>query len=162
MRNFIDIVTEGHKQEGFDIGHYPSYTMPAGTLLFHGSNANDHFEMPEGPAWFTLDNKAADFWSGWHQTDPRNQGTRRVMQFEVTRDIELVDWRHQSYEEALDFAEALTGDPEAGPYTEAEALKGLTEGWIGKDEVMIIDPETCIRYIDHRPADVNAKQAFNR
>ena len=145
MRNFINIVAESQR---FKLAAHTVSDLPVGTIIYHGTNTNEHFEMPHGPAWFTLDDATAHKWSGWHQSDKRNQGLRRVMLFRVSETLHLLDRRNDSIDKSRGIAYQLTGDFECSPYQEAAALDGIVDGWWGREEVMIIDPVGFLEYIE--------------
>lgn len=119
-------------------GVIPRFILKAGTILYHGTETRAAIEKPRAPAWFTRSLINAQKWAGWRTSDP-DKGTRRVLSYRVTSDIELYDTR-----KAEDYYKvAALFDPEneledASPWTVSENLKG-SGGWYGRDEVMLID-----------------------
>ncbi len=138
MRNFIDMLNEGRS---FQLANYSTYDLPAGTVLHHGTNATRNFNMlVKRPTWFALRLATAERWSGWHQSDRRNQGPERILSYVTTRDLVLLDRRGMDWDTYTALAMALTGDSEPSPYNMAYKLKAHCDGWIGDGEIMLCDP----------------------
>lgn len=58
-------------------------SLPEGTILFHGTNAEESFEFPRGPAFFTDSYSIARDFASWHG----DRGRQRVLRYEVRTDI---------------------------------------------------------------------------
>lgn len=56
-------------------------SIKKGTILYHGTSAEEDFEIPEGPAWFSDGKAVARAFSG------RGPGNPRILRFEVVRRI---------------------------------------------------------------------------
>lgn len=146
MREFIDIVESLRP----DLADLPRIVIKAGTRLYHGTDAVENFDRIDQPAWFTTGAAAAARWAGWasYRDSGKTFGARRVLAFELIRDVELLDVRTHALWSEL--AERLTGDPEASPWTMARELVGRADGWDGRTEIMLTNPSVCLRHIDTR------------
>lgn len=123
----------------------PRFVLPANTFLYHGTNATDDFDMVhDRPSWFTLDETLASDWRNWHQSDHRNQGAQRTLEFATTRSLVLWDMRTGDVESIM---VDLVGDPEPSPYYLASHLPEDFDGWIAESEVMIVEPLSALRFV---------------
>jgi hypothetical protein len=118
-----------------------SLRIPKGTSLYHGTDCEGDFVIPDGPSWFTFAHDEAARWAGWSESLPqgRKRGLKRVLVTETIEDIDLVDVVSLERWEAV--ATSVCGDPEATSYAVADAfMKSGLVGWIGKHEIMLTTP----------------------
>jgi len=117
-----------------------------GTILFHGTDCAGDFEIPDGPCWFAFNRSAAAQWVGWSDEPPqgRDKGAGRVLEVEITQDVDLVDMASlDSWELA---ASAFCGDSEASIYEMAEAFNQQRAlGWATEREIMLTRPGEVLR-----------------
>lgn len=68
---------------------------------------------------------------------------------ETTEQLELLDTRERA--SWLRVAEALTGDPDATPWSVAQAARDAGyAGWLGRDEILLCWPLRVLRRQDMR------------
>lgn len=124
-----------------DVSNYPFFVLPAGTLLFHGSDCDGDFLIPDGPAWFAFTKPKAAEWAGWSESVPpgRSKGDKRVLALKSIADVKLIDTRKLQTWQKL--CVDLCGDAEAGTGTVAyRAREASLVGWYGRTEVLLTDP----------------------
>jgi hypothetical protein len=44
--------------------------LPKGMLLYHGTDCEGVFAIPDGPCWFAFDRRTAKNWVGWSDLPP--------------------------------------------------------------------------------------------
>lgn len=155
MRKWIDLVEARRASKTLD--DYPRASLPKGTMLYHGTNTAGDFEIPDGPAWFAPTFELSRQWVGW-ASPPSNRalGDGRIHEFEVIADIpDLIDIRvipHDMGQGWSEFCEAATGEyDELGPGWVASALVGKCQGWQGREEIMLTEPQSYLRFVDRTP-----------
>ncbi|MGY3582433.1 hypothetical protein ACVIGB_000643 [Bradyrhizobium sp. USDA 4341] len=130
-----------------DVSKYPTFVLPTGAQLFHGTDCAGEFLVPDGPAWFAFSRAEAARWAGWSESVPtgRFKGDRRLFAFTTTLDLRLIDTRKIETWQRL--CTELCGDPEAGTGTVAQCLReaGLV-GWHGRTEVLLSDPAAWLSH----------------
>jgi len=62
----------------------PTYTLPAGTLVYHGTAVPVDFEELDDPAWVSTSKSVADQFKGWHGDD-----NPRVLTYRTRQDLNL-------------------------------------------------------------------------
>lgn len=119
----------------------PTLTLKAGTRLFHGTRCVGEFEAPDGPAWFAFDRDKAREWCDWSNEPPkgRTHGEARVLCYEVSADVELLDTRTLRAWQRAGIALVDDDDPEIYSLAAAVARSGRG-GWFGRSEVMLSEP----------------------
>lgn len=106
--------------------------IPAGQMLYHGTDCAGDFLLPDGPAWFSRWYWFAATMAGWRPPPPgRSRGPRRVLKARLSRDIVLRDF----------------GDSWFNP--DSEEIAGLADtpgidGWYARTEVLLLDPATSL------------------
>lgn len=147
----LSVFSDNHTKR--PLSRFPKEILPAGTRLWHGTDSDGDFELPDGPcAWFTVNPEKAAGWAGWADTPMpgRSKGQKKVMEFSTTRDIELFNITDAS--DYFELCFSLTGDPEFPHMAVARALIDAGgKGWIGHGphgEVMIGHPEENLRFLD--------------
>lgn len=139
---------------------WPRKTIPAGTKLFHGTDApGKDFRIPRGPAFFAWDQTIAHKWAGWttHAHTPADRySDKRVIEYVTTRDIELLDLDAVPNDRRGDgwarWCEMITGElDELGPQIVAAKLKRLGEnGWTADSEVMLCNPSRDLKFVERQ------------
>ena len=121
-------------------------TVPAGTVLFHGTDAHERFLVPRGPAWFAGDWGTAARWAGWGS---KARADRRVLRVALLRPVVLRDTvRERAWRK---FCLELCGDPDACIWGVAkEAVKRGLGGWYGGNEVLLADTG-LLRHLGQTP-----------
>lgn len=119
------------------ISRLPRVTLPAGTVLYHGTAATAEFAaLEDRPTWFCLERNRAVGWAGWASEDA---GRKRCLKFRLTADVSLLDTVAVEQWEAV--CEAFTGDPDPGIGDISKALRRADEaGWFGRTEIMLTRP----------------------
>ena len=136
-----------------DLAALPTRALPEGAQLWHGSDCAGKFSVPDGPAWFALDEQSGLRWARWRQRPPagRSRGPARLFRYVVARPVDLVDTAARGDWAAL--AALLCGDPEAGSWQVASALAATGaggKGWYGRAEVLLCDPAQCLDLVEAR------------
>ncbi len=116
--------------------------LPAGNVLFHGTDAFEEFDLPRGAAWFAWTWTDAALWAGWGS---KARGQRRVIEVEVRADIVLLDTGKAA--DGHRRCERLCGDSDATPWGAATAVGSLGfNGWKGNTEVLIVEPASALAF----------------
>ena len=134
-------------------------TVPAGTRIWHGSDCTGPLDPPAGPAWFTRDPAAAADWAGWSEglPDGRERGQRRLLGYELTAPVRLLDTTRLEDWSALGVA--LLDDPEPGPWALADALtRAEGGGWSSPRELLLCDTGVLRKRSDTPLAGVSPKR----
>jgi hypothetical protein len=119
--------------------------LAKGTVLYHGTDCDGDFGIPDGPCWFAFDRRTAKNWVDWSQKPPagRVKGPGRVIEVELSKDVLLLDV--VVLEDWAALAMEHCGDIEASPYPVADSLAGKgVLGWIGEREIMLTRPENVL------------------
>jgi GNAT superfamily N-acetyltransferase len=126
-------------------------TLPAGTRLFHGTDARSSFKMLAGPAWLTESIDTAQLWVGWKEAG--GGGKRRILEYETTRDLKLVNVTARSQWQNL--GDLLMDDPEPCIWTLADRVKeeGYDGWWIRDSEIMVSHPKNVLKIVGTWGAD---------
>jgi hypothetical protein len=126
--------------------------LPAGTPLFHGTDAEAEFQIPRGPAWFSPDRRLAGKWAGWASTSQPKP--RRVLVYETTTDLELLDWRGPgfAYKDYQALSRLAADEDEASPYQIAQWLHGRAAGWLAEKEIVLVEPDRSLRFVEQHGA----------
>lgn len=126
----------------------PIVTLPASSQLWHGSDCAGRFSVPDGPAWFALDEQTGVRWASWRETPPagRRKGKPRLFSFLLSREVELLDVEDISVWQ--EFGLTLLGDPEASPWALAQALVGQADGWRTEAEIMLCCPRQHLQPLE--------------
>jgi len=59
--------------------------IPKGTILYHGTNSDEEFDVPDGPAWFSTSQIVAEKFSAWHGDELSKN--RRIIKYRVRNRI---------------------------------------------------------------------------
>lgn len=121
-------------------------TLLRGTKLFHGTSSEDAFDIPDGPAWFALEQEEADYW----QENTGETGIPRTLHFEALRDLNLADVINEEDWIAACLKAGIRSPLDEGTdaLDNAESVCGLgVDGWVSSDEVMLCDPESVLRRV---------------
>ena len=132
--------------------HFTMKRIPAGTLLFHGTDCVGDFTIPDGPAWFAFSREKADYWSKIQSTVPsgRTKGESRVLEFVVEKDVSPFDTEH--YDDWVRMCEWFVGGSDATPHQLANALALHGHlGWYGREEILLTSPEAWLRRLPDSP-----------
>ncbi len=136
-------------------------TIRKGTLLYHGTSAEEVFEedggTPDGPAWFADSPEVARFFSTWHGQDDQ----ARIIVYRVTQSIpDIATVSDSRGFEALQRQLVRMGvlDEEyIDQYEMAEAMSSQRKynGWkiIGNysrpdgDDILLVSPESYLEFV---------------
>lgn len=115
-------------------------TLPAGTLLYHGTAAMAEFAVPRGPAWFAETAAEAARWCGWRKSGlpVAFGGPRRVLVVRLAAPVTLPDTAALRDWEALNRRTCGTSEPYIEQAVRGVVAAGLA-GWYGRTEVMLVD-----------------------
>jgi hypothetical protein len=111
----------------------------------------EEFTMPKEGSWFSFDPKKARKWGMWGA----DKGRLRVLEFEVTRSLSLLDAR--SSWDWIALAEELKVEETTYEMRKA-VLKARLPGWFGKTEVMISEPKKAVRLVRTVPSGQGGPQ----
>jgi hypothetical protein len=130
-------------------------TIPKGTRLYHGTQAEESFRIPNGPAFFSDNEAVAHEFVDWHEAG----GPRRVLTYRVTRPISRL-WRIegktdmvaliQRIEEETGSESGLSGSEMAESV--CDAAYGKWNGWNipnnydNGSDTMLCDPERWLAF----------------
>jgi hypothetical protein len=139
-----------------------SVKIKKGTLLYHGTSAEEAFEedgAPDGPAWFTENPEVARFFQTWHGGP--EYGRPRILVYRVVESIpdiaKIPDGQaFQVFLRQLERMGALEegyGAPEE--LAEAMSSQRKWEGWriIGNysrpdgDDILLVSPESYLEFV---------------
>jgi hypothetical protein len=125
-----------------------SYTLRAGTTVYHGTGSDVDFTELEGPAWVSTSRSVAQWFRGWHGGE-----RARVLEFKLVADVNLRSV--YSSEEFQEMIEGLGLEPEDEIREIADALCTQTpyEGWIipnnypDGDDILLCNPESVLEFV---------------
>ena len=100
-------------------------TLRRGKILYHGTNTQDEFDVPDGPAWFSDTESVAREFATWHG----DSGRPRVLSFKLTHNLRLA-----RIDDVLDFDKATRTEDAVSEYADPtelanEVCRGY-DGWI--------------------------------
>ena len=126
--------------------------IPKGTDLFHGTNVEEDFRVPNGPAWFGNAFTVAKYFATYHGDD----GTPRVYHYRVKRRITgllLIETREEYDRQMEQLAQKTGRSQDVHGDAEIVCEAGLN-GWVipnnypdGAD-IMLCRPEDWIEFVE--------------
>ena len=133
-----------------------TYTLAAGTTVYHGTRSEEEFEDLNGPAWVSQDRGVAEEFVEWHDAG----GAPRILEFKTVNDLTLALF--ESSQDIEDFVEGVLGEPDGymSPMELAEMVcdEGY-DGWIipnnygSSDDTMLCNPERDLELVGIEAAD---------
>jgi hypothetical protein len=118
----------------------PKTVLPTGTTLFHVTDAMQTFAIPRGPAFFT-DHQTSKWERRGIQRPGHVPSVERTLRLRVTADVKVLDLSMRGRDKFERLCRAAFGGESYYPPKLAEALRGITAGWIMGSEVMLVDPQ---------------------
>jgi len=129
------------------------------TTLYHGTSAEEDFDIPDGPAWFSDDWGVAEEFVAWHP------GSRpRILEYKVVREPKLFVWhRHEDLDALYDESDEEMADYWRGeqPWRDMETEELVEEvGRAGYDgwnipnnypsgaDIVILYPEDFVELVE--------------
>ena len=133
-------------------GHHPDCERTVlGTMLYHGTQSPERFEVPDGPAWFSNDREVARRFTTWHTSSGRMRP--RVLTYRVVETIPTLA-RVGSEEEFARLLEEHGLSDVIGQEGAEDFCEGRYNGWViannygpGAADVLLCEPERWLRFI---------------
>ncbi len=135
----------------------PTVGLAPGTLLYHGTQAPEDFEHPDGPAWFTTSEAVARRFVGWNRV--AGEARPRLLVYRVTaplRDLILINGQ-RDMQAMMDHLAGVEGDLDhASPRELAEEVcQSRYNGWHiranypdGGSDTLLCDPEDWLELVE--------------
>ena len=127
-------------------------TIPVGTTLYHGTQAPDDFDIPDGPAWVSDGEEVAEWFVEWNEW--MDEGRPRVLVYEVIQPITLVQ-----VHDAPSFSAFLesVGTDGIGMREAADAVCDagyagwhIPNSYTGGSDTLICRPEDYLELVEER------------
>lgn len=121
-----------------------SYSLPRGTVLYHGTNGDFEEEHGlNGPVWVSNSEKVAEYFAGWRG----DNGEARVTKWETTQEIELGVLTTEYLEYAAEYLGIELDPSEPDDMLQHLRQKGFA-GWVIPDNYGYREADICLEYTD--------------
>ena len=138
----------------------PTVNLSKGTLLYHGTQAPEDFDYPDGPAWFTTSEEVARRFVSWNRVAGDARPRLLVYRVEVPILDLILIYNPHDMQRMMDHLARVEGDlDDASPRELAdEVCHSRYSGWHiranypdGGSDTLLCDPEDWLELVEERP-----------